>query len=69
MPKHRTAQIDILVRIIQQDGCQGVSCAGIAGAWNSGLKCPFREGPWCNAKGGSVAAAKSLLIVILWCTN
>ncbi len=65
MPKHRTAQIDILVRIIQQDDCQGVSCAGAVGVWNSGLKCPFYDRPWCNAKGGSAMATKSLLIVIL----
>jgi hypothetical protein len=55
----------ILVRIIQQDGCQAVSCAGAAGARNSGLKCPFYDRLWRCTKGGRAMAAKSLLIVIL----
>lgn len=36
-------QKDIARRMISQNGCQGISCLGLAGSWNQGVECQFNE--------------------------
>lgn len=36
-------QEDIVRRMINKNGCQGISCLGHAGSWNQGVECQFSE--------------------------
>jgi hypothetical protein len=46
-------QEDVVRRMINQKGCQEISCLGRTGSWNQGVECPFNEkGGGCRVGSG-----------------
>jgi hypothetical protein len=51
-------QEDIIRRIIEQDGCQGISCDG-SEKWNQGVRCPLSKEGGCPSLTGVALEAKA----------